>query len=59
MENNGTSKIVGMKDICLEISTGYRLILRDVRHVPDIWLNSISTGKLDDEGFSNHFGERK
>ena len=27
-----------------------------MRHVPDIRLNLISTGKLDDEGFNNKFG---
>jgi len=32
------------------------LVLKDVRHVPDIRLNLISTGKLDDEGHINHFG---
>ncbi|KAG5549867.1 hypothetical protein RHGRI_014986 [Rhododendron griersonianum] len=31
----------------------------DVRHVPDIRLNLISTGKLDDEGYNNHFGNGK
>ncbi|KAF7129215.1 hypothetical protein RHSIM_Rhsim10G0143100 [Rhododendron simsii] len=31
----------------------------DVRHVRDIRLNLISTGKLDDEGYNNHFGNGK
>lgn len=59
MRNSGASNIVGIGDICLETSLGSKLILKDVRHVPDIHLNLISTGRLDDEGFTNWFGESK
>ncbi|VFQ89135.1 unnamed protein product [Cuscuta campestris] len=61
MGNDGSSKIVGMGDVCLETSTGCRLVLRDVRHVPDIRLSLISAGLLDDEGHANKFcdGRRK
>ena len=59
MGNSGVSKIVGIGDIFLQISTGNKLVLKDVRHVPDICLNLISTGRLDDEVFTNSFGERK
>jgi len=31
-------------------------VLKDVRHVPDMCLNLISAGKLDDAGLVNHFG---
>ena len=58
MGNSGASKIVGIGDICLE-TLGSKLILKDVRHVPDIRLNLISAGKLDDEGFINYFGGSK
>ncbi|KAK9005847.1 hypothetical protein V6N11_043267 [Hibiscus sabdariffa] len=34
-----------------------KLILKDVRHAPDIRLNLISAGKLDDEGFCNTFDD--
>ena len=51
------SNIVGIEDICLETSIGNKLLLKDVRHVPDIRLNFISTDILDDEGFTNAFGE--
>ena len=43
----------------------YRLVLeinwysKEVRHVPDIHLNLISTCRLDDEGFTNSFDESK
>ena len=59
MANSGVSKIVGIGDICLETSIGNKLVLKDVRHVPDIRLNLISTGRLDDELFRNSFGESK
>ena len=44
---------------CLETNIGSKLILKDVRHVPDIRLNLIFTSKLNDEGFTNCFGESK
>ncbi|PKI68495.1 hypothetical protein CRG98_011133 [Punica granatum] len=34
---------------------GCKLLLKKVRHVPEIRLNLISTGQLDDEGYSNKF----
>ncbi|KAL6333181.1 hypothetical protein AAG906_028364 [Vitis piasezkii] len=59
MGNSGASKIVGVGDIFLETSIENKLVLKDVRHVPNICLNLISTSKLDDEGFTNFFGESK
>ena len=59
MRNNGVSKIVGIGDICLETSVGNKLVLKDVIHVLVICLNLISTCKLDDERFTNSFGESK
>ena len=49
MGNNGVSKIVDIGDVCLETGTGNKLILKDVRHIPNIRLNLISIGRLDDE----------
>ena len=59
MGNSGVSKIVGIEDVCFETSIENKLVLKDVRHVPDIRLNLISTSRLDDEGFTNYFGESK
>lgn len=56
MGNTGSSKVVGIGDIHLETNIGNKLVLKDVRHVPDIRLNLISTGKLDDEGYYNYYG---
>ncbi|KAG8379344.1 hypothetical protein BUALT_Bualt07G0078600 [Buddleja alternifolia] len=59
MANHGVTEVIGMGNINLETDTGCRLILRDVRHIPDIRLNIISTGKLDDDGYVSNFGEGK
>ena len=44
---------------CVETNTGYTLALKDVRHVPDMHLNMISTHILDKEGYGNYFGDGK
>ena len=59
MGNEGASKTVGIGDICLETSVGCKLLFKNVRHVSDIHLNLISTIKLDDDGYTNQFGEGK
>ena len=59
MRNSSVSKIVGIGDVCLETSIGNKLARKDVRHVPDIRLNLITTSRLDDEGFTNSFDESK
>jgi hypothetical protein len=56
MENETKCKIVGMGDIQLETNIGCKLILKDVRHVPEMCFNLISIGKLDDEGYHNYLG---
>ena len=55
MGNDGLAKAIGMGDMRLETSNGTVLILKNVKHIPDIRMNLISTGKLDDEGFNNTF----
>jgi len=59
MENQVSSKIVGIGDITMTTNTGCKLVLKDVRHVPNIRLNLISVGKLDNAGLVNHFGGGK
>jgi hypothetical protein len=56
MGNHVTSKIVGIGEVTLVTEYGYKLVLKEVRHVPDMRLNLISTGKLDDAGMINQFG---
>ena len=61
MGNDGACKIVGIRNVCLLTSTGCKLILKDVRHVPDVRLNLVSVGQLDDEDCNGSFhnGARK
>jgi len=53
MGNHVTSKIVGIDEVTLVIENGSKLVLKEVRHVPNMRLNLISTGKLDDVGMIN------
>ena len=48
MGNHVTSKIIGIGDIMLLIDTRNKFELKEVRHVPEMRLNLVSTGKLDD-----------
>ena len=59
MGNKGASKIVGIRDISLKNSIDCKFLLKDVKHVQDIHLNLISTGKLKADSYINQFGERK
>ena len=51
MGNITNSNIVGIGDIFIPTNVGYRLMLIDVRHVPDLRLNLMSEIALDKEGF--------
>jgi hypothetical protein len=55
MGNDGLAKIIGIRDVCLEMSNGMRLILSHVKHIPDIQLNLIFVGKLGDDGYCSTF----
>ncbi|KAK0604498.1 hypothetical protein LWI29_016259 [Acer saccharum] len=59
MGNDVECKVVGMGDVWVNADVGCKLLLKNVRHVPDIRLNLISIGSFDDEGYSNHFSEGK
>ena len=53
MGNEGACRIVSIGDVCLTTSTGCKLMLKDVLHVPKVRLNLISAGRLDDEGYTD------
>ena len=59
MGNDSYADIVGISDICVRANTGYTLILKDVRYVPNICQNLISTHVLDKEGYGNYFRNGK
>ncbi|MHC6132813.1 hypothetical protein L8N14_020250, partial [Serratia marcescens] len=56
MGNDGKSQVIGMGDVILSTKFSGRLVLKDVRHIPDLRLNLISTEKLDEEGYESYFG---
>ena len=57
MDNKGTSKIIGIGSICIENSMGVKLILKEVRNIPDLRMNLLSMGVLDNEGYTSIFGK--
>ncbi|KAJ0042674.1 hypothetical protein Pint_18583 [Pistacia integerrima] len=57
MGNDGLAKVIVIGDVCLEMDNGSSLLLRDMKHIPDIRLNMISIGRLDDEGCCNTFSD--
>ena len=59
MGNHVTSKIVGIGEVTLMTGDGRKLVLKEVRHVPEMHLNLISTGKLAEVGMINQFGVGK
>ena len=59
MGNDSYADIMGIGDIFVRANIGYTLILKDVRHVPNICLNLISTHVLDKEGYGNYFRHGK
>ncbi|KAL4379562.1 hypothetical protein GQ457_02G035640 [Hibiscus cannabinus] len=59
MGNQETSKIVGIGNVFLKTNTDCKIVMNDVRHVPDLRLNLISAGKLDDASYMNLFSGGK
>ncbi|VFQ73301.1 unnamed protein product [Cuscuta campestris] len=57
MGNDGRSQVIGIGVVVLETKTRMKLVLKNVRHAPDICLNLISTSVLDDEGYVSTFGD--
>ena len=51
MGNEGACRIVGIGNVLLTTSTGCRLLLKEVRHVPEVRLNLMLADRLDDEGY--------
>lgn len=55
MGNTSFSNIIGIGDIHVKTSVGCTLVLKDVRHVPDLRLNLISGVALDCHGYESQF----
>ena len=56
MGNSSYSKIVGIGDVCIETNVGSTMMLKDVRHVPDLRMNVFSTLAMDRAGYCNYLG---
>jgi hypothetical protein len=44
-------------DVQIKTKDGQNILLRQVRHVPEMRMCLISMGRLDDEGYSTSFGK--
>jgi hypothetical protein len=55
--NKSLCNIEGVGDVLIKTKDGCSLFLRQVRHVLELGMNLVSTGKLDDEGFHIVFGK--
>ena len=55
-KNKEKCKVMDMGDIQLKTNIRCKLILKDVRHVPEMRFNLISIRKLDDERYYNYLG---
>ena len=54
MGNSSYSKIVGIGDVCIEKNVGSTMMLKDVRHVPNLRMNVFSTLTIDQVGYCNY-----
>ena len=57
MGNSSFSDVVGIGDVQIKTSSGSTIILKDVRHVPDLRLNLLSVAALDKQGYDNNFSK--
>lgn len=55
MGNSSYSKIVDIVDISIQTNVGHKLVLKDVRHVPNLCLNLISRSSLDRQRYTSTF----
>ena len=59
MGNSSYSKIVGIGDVCIETNVGSTMMLKAVRHVPDLRMNVFSTLVMDRAGYCNYLGNER
>jgi hypothetical protein len=55
--NNHFCNIVGVGDVQIKTKEGQHILLKQVRHIPEMCMSLISVGRLDDEGCSTSFGK--
>ena len=59
MENKNESEIAGIRDVHLEAERDWLLVLKNVRHVPNLLLNLLLATNLDDAGYNVNRGGGK
>ena len=59
MGNSNYFKFVGIDDVCIETNVGSTMMLKDVRHVPDLRMNVFFTLAMDRAGYCNYLGNRR
>ena len=59
MCNSSYSKIVGIGDVCIETNVGSVMMLKDVRHIPDLRMNAFSTLTIDQASYCNYLDNGK
>ena len=57
MGNASSSKIVGVGEVQIKTNVGCTMVLKDVRHIPDLRLNLISGTALDRQGYDSYFSK--
>ena len=59
MGNTSYSKTVGIVYVCIKTNVGCTMMLKNVRHVPDLRFNLIFTPAMDRAGYYNHLGNER
>ena len=54
--NSSYLKIMGIGNVCTKTNVGSTMMLKDVRHIPDLRMNVFSTLTMDQVGYRNYFG---
>ncbi|KAK4395153.1 hypothetical protein Sango_1669600 [Sesamum angolense] len=57
MANEKLCDVKGFGDVCLTFESGFKLTLKNVRHVPDLCHNLISCAALEEEGLEGRWGK--
>ncbi|KAL0417179.1 UNVERIFIED_CONTAM: Retrovirus-related Pol polyprotein from transposon TNT 1-94 [Sesamum latifolium] len=57
MANEKLCGIKGLGDVCMTFDNGYKLTLKNVRHVPDLCHNLMSCSALEEEGLEGRWGK--
>ena len=59
MGNVGQIKVLAVGTVCLETNFDTKLVLKNVKHAPDIRRNLISARRLDEDGYCSSFNDGK